>query len=305
MWMNEMEIDEAAGRYRLHPVLGPATRTLASLRDFANNNSDGWPYWRKPRQAAAKLMELVERQGRHENLTDDSGRYTGESVRADATVAAYKAALTPVKAFRTRYEKTAGAGLRPVFAIHEPGKGVGGEVWAAEQAWSDAATMADEAEHEAGALRQLADQAKAELNAARLRQNWRELAGQAGDGALDADLREAARLGEPGTRLWLLPAYEADGFRGLGELATSTGVNYGMGGAYIAYVTDAGKAGRIHPKASPMTPDEARGLFWITDEQGANLVSGGHRDRDRMVALVAERYPGCLVLPGAHFIPEA
>jgi hypothetical protein len=91
-FMNTYEIDDAAARYRAHPVLGPATRTLANLRDAANANSDGWAYWPKPGRAAARLQELI--QG------DPRSRFDAE--RADATPERYAAALRPVKAFRTR-----------------------------------------------------------------------------------------------------------------------------------------------------------------------------------------------------------
>lgn len=92
-FMNAYEIDEAVSRFFGHPVLGPATRTLANLRDAADANSDGWCYWPKPARAAAKLMELIERDG--------TWQYRfGE--RDDATASELKSALAPIKAFRTR-----------------------------------------------------------------------------------------------------------------------------------------------------------------------------------------------------------
>lgn len=93
-FMNEYEIEEARDRYAEHPVLGPATETLANLRDAANMNSDGWAYWPKPARAAAKLMDLIERDG--------TARYRFDSEREDATVAELRKALAPIKAFRTR-----------------------------------------------------------------------------------------------------------------------------------------------------------------------------------------------------------
>jgi hypothetical protein len=92
MWMNECEIDDAISRYRAHPVLGPAVVTLSSLRNAVNASSDGWPYWSKPARAADKLMTLIAG-------PTSMSRY-GD--RDDATPAALKAALIPVKAFRTR-----------------------------------------------------------------------------------------------------------------------------------------------------------------------------------------------------------
>jgi hypothetical protein len=36
LFMNEHEVREAAHRYRAHPTLGPATRTLAALVEWTN-----------------------------------------------------------------------------------------------------------------------------------------------------------------------------------------------------------------------------------------------------------------------------
>jgi hypothetical protein len=92
-FMNDFEIDGTVRRFVDHPVLGPATRTIANLRDWANANSDGWAYWPKPARAAAKLMELIEGDGTWEAI-----RTADERV----TPAAYRKALAPIKAFRTR-----------------------------------------------------------------------------------------------------------------------------------------------------------------------------------------------------------
>jgi hypothetical protein len=93
-WMNHYEIDEAALRYRDHPILGPATQTLGNLVIAADQNSDGWCYWPKPARAAARLMELIERDG--------TSKYRFDRDRVDVTVAEYRKALVPIKAFRTR-----------------------------------------------------------------------------------------------------------------------------------------------------------------------------------------------------------
>ncbi len=93
-FMNDVEIQVASTRWVDHPVLGPATKTLANLRQWANCNSDGWAYWPKPARAAARLMELIDRDG--------TSRYYFDDTRADATVAEYRRALAPIKAFRTR-----------------------------------------------------------------------------------------------------------------------------------------------------------------------------------------------------------
>lgn len=87
-FMNEYDIAYRRTQYSSHPILGPATRTLQNLSIAANRNSDGWAYWPKPARAAAKLMEMIERDGTRD--------------RDDVTVAEYRAALKPIKAFRTR-----------------------------------------------------------------------------------------------------------------------------------------------------------------------------------------------------------
>jgi len=92
-FMSESEIDDACERWKEHAVLGPATLTLASLRDAVNIHSDGWPYWKRPTNAAAKLMELIERDGTYQYRHGD---------REDATLKLLKIALRPLKAFRTR-----------------------------------------------------------------------------------------------------------------------------------------------------------------------------------------------------------
>lgn len=93
--MNDYDIEEAVGRFADHPLLGPATLTLDNLRRAVNRNSDGWPYWRAPSAAAAKLMALIE--------GDRTARYRFDDERADVTEEAVKAAYRPIKAFRTRH----------------------------------------------------------------------------------------------------------------------------------------------------------------------------------------------------------
>ncbi len=92
-WMNTYEIEERRTQYAEHPILGPATATLVNLVVWTNRNSDGWHSWPKPGRAAEKLMDLI--QGDRMSRFDDE--------REDVTEAAYKAALRPIKAFRTRH----------------------------------------------------------------------------------------------------------------------------------------------------------------------------------------------------------
>ncbi len=92
-FMNDFDVSRAQDRYHGHPVLGPAVQTLTHLVDWANDNSDGWAYWPKPARAAAKLMELIEGNGTYQAEQEADQRATPE---------AYRRALAPIKAFRTR-----------------------------------------------------------------------------------------------------------------------------------------------------------------------------------------------------------
>ena len=94
MFMNRYEIDDAYSRYRSHPVLGPATRTLVSFRDAVDANSDGWPYWVRATNAANRLMELITRDG-------TAGVYY-DTARTDAGRAEAVKAYSVLKAFRTK-----------------------------------------------------------------------------------------------------------------------------------------------------------------------------------------------------------
>lgn len=98
MWMNEHEIDEAGHRHGSHPVAGPAVATLMSLVVWTNRNSDGWPYWQKPARAADKLMDLIQQH-------DYWDRNLRHLTNVEATPVALRAALRPIKAFRTRMAK--------------------------------------------------------------------------------------------------------------------------------------------------------------------------------------------------------
>lgn len=99
-FMNEYDVAEANRRWDGHTVLGPAVKTLVNLMEWTNSHSDGWAYWPKPARAAEKLMALIEGddhpEGRRGAMFDHE--------RADVTAESLKAALRPIKAFRTRQE---------------------------------------------------------------------------------------------------------------------------------------------------------------------------------------------------------
>src|SRR5262245_30255423 len=97
-FMNEWDIAQADRAWSDHPILGPAVRTLDNLRRWTNQNSDGWGDWPKACRAAARLMEMIERDG--------TSTYKYDSERPDVTVEEYRRALQPIKAFRTRHGAT-------------------------------------------------------------------------------------------------------------------------------------------------------------------------------------------------------
>lgn len=97
LFMNEYDVGDARARYADHAILGPATATLDNLVEWTNSNSDGWAYWPKPCRAAERLQSLIQ---------GDNPRARFDTERDDVTLAAYRAALRPVKSFRTRQGAT-------------------------------------------------------------------------------------------------------------------------------------------------------------------------------------------------------
>jgi len=96
MWMNEYDIDTALARYREHPLLGPAVKTLDSLRTAVNGCSDGWPFWKAPGAAAARLMALIQDHERWERT-----EYQRPRQGAEATAKALREAYAQLRRFRT------------------------------------------------------------------------------------------------------------------------------------------------------------------------------------------------------------
>jgi hypothetical protein len=91
--MNEYDIEHAVNLFSNDtPNLQAAANTLYQLMQWTNQNSDGWPYWRKPTRAAAKLMDIVSEH-------TYAARF-GEA--EDITRSEFVAALTPIKSFLTR-----------------------------------------------------------------------------------------------------------------------------------------------------------------------------------------------------------
>lgn len=97
LFLADWEIEEAQNWFseEEQPNLHEAALSLLRLVGWTNSRSDGWGYWRKPSQAAAKLMELITR-GRELNRRNYSGDLE------DCTKAELTKALSPVKSLITR-----------------------------------------------------------------------------------------------------------------------------------------------------------------------------------------------------------
>lgn len=62
MFVNSMDVDSLRDAYGSNANnIGRAVRLLAAVRDHADENSDGWAYWRKPSHACNQLVELLRR----------------------------------------------------------------------------------------------------------------------------------------------------------------------------------------------------------------------------------------------------
>lgn len=94
-YMNDYDIVSALSRYSVSatPRRLALAQVIDRLADWANHNSDGWCYWPKPCRSAAKAITLVESTAypEHQRRQEE-----------DATIAEFKAALSPIKAFLTR-----------------------------------------------------------------------------------------------------------------------------------------------------------------------------------------------------------
>lgn len=94
-FMNDYDLHSARNRFGRGDT--PNRLALAmvvdNLREWTNQNSDGWAYWPKPCRAAAKAMELID-------STTNEGNRAQE--REDISDAEMRAAVKPIKAFLTR-----------------------------------------------------------------------------------------------------------------------------------------------------------------------------------------------------------
>lgn len=91
-YMNEWDIDQVLSLTEQQnlPNLHRGAVVLSKLRHWANNNSDGWPYWTKPALAAKKLMAML----------DNRELFLGRGT--DVPWSEVNKAFIPIKALLTR-----------------------------------------------------------------------------------------------------------------------------------------------------------------------------------------------------------
>jgi hypothetical protein len=100
MFMNEYDLAQARSRFTRATTPNRLALVLVvdHLREWADENSDGWAYWPKPCRAAERAMSLIESRTNAENR---------ERELTDITDAEMQAAVRPIKAFLTRQKVTA------------------------------------------------------------------------------------------------------------------------------------------------------------------------------------------------------
>ncbi len=94
-YMNDYDLQTARQRFTRSttPNRLALVMVVDNLREWADRNSDGWAYWRKPLQAATKAIALID------SYTNEERR---EQEREDITDAEMLAAVKPIKSFLTR-----------------------------------------------------------------------------------------------------------------------------------------------------------------------------------------------------------
>jgi len=94
LYMTAYDLDDAIMRFtETAPRRAQVARTVRALSEWTDRNSDGWVYWPKPRQAAARAMEQIA----STTYVEDSRQET-----TDLTEAGMTAVLRPIRAFCTR-----------------------------------------------------------------------------------------------------------------------------------------------------------------------------------------------------------
>ncbi len=94
MWMNRNDIEILNRNQHACPNVRKGVRLLYRLMQAVDAQSDGWPYWKAPAEAADKLMDLIRTAG---NIWYDT--------RGTITDAQLKAAITPIRRMVTVQDK--------------------------------------------------------------------------------------------------------------------------------------------------------------------------------------------------------
>jgi hypothetical protein len=106
-YVNEYDIAtirQEAERHNM-PVALEGAIILDKLREWTDQNSDGWAYWVKPRNASKRLTEALEARF--------LGRYS-DRITEDMTKEELREAMRPISAFFTRHKvavRSTGRGL--------------------------------------------------------------------------------------------------------------------------------------------------------------------------------------------------
>jgi hypothetical protein len=93
-WMNQVEIEWAASQHHDCPNVRKGVRLLKRLMEAVNSQSDGWPYWKAPAQAAEKLTALLQSAGNLQCGTH--GRISAADLRK---------AITPIRSMVIRQQR--------------------------------------------------------------------------------------------------------------------------------------------------------------------------------------------------------
>ena len=110
--MNDCDIHMAQYRFTHGhtPYRAALVFTVVELRNWADNNSDGWAYWCKPVQAAQRAISHIASTTNEEN---------DRRAREDISPEEFKAAIRPIKSFLTRQHVSAVDRALILFAADE------------------------------------------------------------------------------------------------------------------------------------------------------------------------------------------
>ena len=102
LYMNYYDLAMARSRFTRSatPNRLALVMVVDNLREWADQNSDGWAYWPKPCRAAAPAMRLIDSTTNAENNRQE---------REDITDAQMRRAVVPIKAFLSRQRVSADA----------------------------------------------------------------------------------------------------------------------------------------------------------------------------------------------------